>query len=355
MPLVSVIVLNCNNGQVTEDCLGSVLKSDYPRFEVILVDNGSDKKEVKRLKRIYGGRVKIFLNKENLGYAVGNNQAAEEAKGKYLVFLNNDTLVSTDWLRKPIQRMEKNEKIAFLQPKIKWLKKRNFFEYAGGAGGYLDFFGYPFCRGRIFGSLEEDIGQYDDEREVLWASGVALFCRKKIFIKLGGFDPLFFGYAEENDLCFRAHRAGYKVLCFPKQEVLHLGGYTSNRDIPQKTFLIHRNHLFLLIKNLKLSELLMILPVRLIMELGAVFYYLFYFKAPQTARGAIRAHASFLINLPRILRNRYQDRIKNFGYPQKPEIVYRGSLVWQYFVLKKERWMEVFKKKSCESELMRIF
>lgn len=354
-PLVSIIILNYNGGKVTETCLNSVLKSRYSNFEIILLDNNSEKKEIRWLKKHYGKKIKIVLSKENLGYAGGNNLSAENAKGKYLVFLNNDTVVPFDWLKKPIQRMEKDSKIAFLQPKIKWLKHKNFFEYAGGAGGYLDFFGYPFVRGRIFGSIEEDIGQYDDEREIFWASGVALFCRKNIFKKLGGFDSLFFAYAEENDLCFRAHRAGYKVIYCPGQEIFHLGGYTSNQNIFRKIFLIHRNHLILLIKNLRFVDLLLVLPLRLIMDIVSMPYYLYRFKSFKNIRAVISAYGSLILNFPKILKSRNRYQIKNFGYPQKPNLVYRGSIVWQYFIAKQKRWIEIIEKNSCSSKLIKIF
>lgn len=354
-PFVSIIILNYNGGKITENCLNSVLKSCGPNFEVILVDNGSRKKETEWFKKLYGEKIKIILSKTNLGYAAGNNLGAKKAKGKYLVFLNNDTIVPSDWLLKPVQRMEKDPKIAFLQPKIKWLKHKKFFEYAGGAGGYLDFFGYPFVRGRIFGSIEEDISQYDDEQEVFWASGVALFCQKKIFERLGGFDPFFFAYAEENDLCFRANRAGYKVVYFPGQEIFHFGGYTSNQNIPRKTFLIHRNHLILLVKNLKLTELFVILPLRLIMDTGSIFYYLFLFRSFKSAWMVVAAYGSFILNFPQIFKSRYQYGIKNFGYPKKEGLIYKNSIVWQYFILKKRRWAEIFDKKHCPSKLIKIF
>lgn len=354
-PLISIIILNFNGGKVTENCLGSVLKTRYPNFEIILVDNGSTPSERFRLEKRYGNKVKMIEVTENQGYAAGNNLGSQKANGKYLVFLNNDTIVNPNWLLNPIKKMESDSEIAFLQPKIKWLKHKNFFEYAGGAGGYLDRFGYPLVRGRVFGSIEEDIGQYDDEREIFWASGVALFCRKKVFGKLGGFDSFFFAYAEENDLCFRAHRAGYKVVYLPESTVFHLGGYTSNQNISKKVFLIFRNHLVLLLKNLKLSELIAILPIRILMDFGSAIYYLVQFRSPKSSLSILKAYGSLLINFPRIWKSRYQCPIKTFGYPSQKGLVYPGGIVWQYFVLGKKNWGEIFEGKKYSSKLIKIF
>lgn len=355
LPLVSVIILNYKGGEVTKSCLRSVMKTRYPDFEIIVVDNGSGKKEVEQIDKLFGKRIRLILSQKNLGYAGGNNLGAQRARGKYLVFLNNDTIVPPDWLTAPIKRMEKDKKIAFLQPKIKWLKHKNFFEYAGGAGGYLDFFGYPFVRGRIFGTIEEDIGQYNDEREIFWASGVALFGRKNVFKKLGLFDPFLFNHAEEEDICFRAHRFGYKVIFSPESYIFHLGAYTDGRDIFKRTFYKYRNHMVLLFKNLKFRELIFILPVRLMMDIAAVLFHLVALKSPRSALAILLAYPSLARNLPKIFRQRYQYGIKNFGYPAKPGLVYKGSIILEYFLFKKKRWIEIFEKKTYPSELIKIF
>ena len=354
-PLVSVIILNFNGGKIFDRCLDSVWKSDYPHFEIILVDNGSQKKETNRLQKKYNQRAKIILNKKNVGFAMGNNIGVRHAKGIYLVFLNNDTVVTPNWISKAAMRLENDHTIAFLQPKIKSLKYKKYFEYAGGAGGYIDFFGYPFVRGRIFGTIEEDIGQYDDERDVFWASGVCLFCRKKIFLQLGGFDPKFFAYAEEDDLCFRAWRSGYKSIYYPEAEIYHLGGYTSNQNIAQKIFLIHRNHLLLLLKNIKIRQLIVILPCRMFMDIGTFFYYLLKYRSRDTAFSIIRAYLSLLFNLKNIIAARLKDTIGNFGYPTRQNLVYRGSIVFDYFFLGKTKWGKIMENKDCPSKQIKLF
>jgi len=354
-PLVSVIILNFEGGEVTKKCLDSVLKTNYPNFEVILVDNGSSNKERKKLKNLYKDKVKFIFSEKNLGYAGGNNAGAEKARGKYLVFLNNDTEVFSDWLLSPIQKMETDRSIAFLQPKIKWLKYKDFFEYAGGAGGYIDIFGYPFTRGRVFGCVEEDVGQYDDEREIFWASGVAFFSRKKIFRELGMFDPLFFAYSEEVDLCFRAHRAGFKVVYYPPSTVFHLGGFTSNRNPSLKIFLIHRNHLILMIKNLKFLEIFLLFIPRILMDFVAIIYYLVRYRSPKSSLAVIKAYSSLVRLLPKIISERKKNNIGSFGYPKKGNLVYRGSILWKYFILGKKSYGKIAEKYHAKSRTIKIF
>jgi GT2 family glycosyltransferase len=352
---VSVIILNFNGLKDTINCIKSVLKSNYFNFEIIIVDNGSSANEVLMLNNIFGKSIKIIFSKTNLGYAGGCNLGVNYATGEYLVFLNNDTIVPKNWLENPINRLEEDKKIAFIQPKIKSLVFPGFFEYAGGAGGYIDFFGYPFVRGRIFGTLEQDIGQYDDEREIFWASGVCLFCRKIVFQKLGGFDPLFFAYAEEDDLCFRAIRAGFRNIYFPNVEIYHYGGKTSNRNIPYKLFLIHRNHIILLIKNVKLIELIIILPIRFLFDLFTSVYYLFIYKSIINSLVVFRSYSSLMFNIFRIIKTRQNYRIANFGLPYNRGILYKGSIVIDYFILQRRTWSEVILNKKIHVKLNKIF
>ena len=355
LPLVSIIILNYKGKSILCRCLKTVLETTYSNYEIILVDNGSGKKETDYLKRKYGKDLILILNDRNCGYALGNNIGAKRAKGKYLVFLNNDTLVPKEWLKKAIQYMESHQKVGFLQPKIKSLGRKEYFEYAGGAGGYLDYFGYPFVRGRIFGLLEEDIGQYEDIREILWASGVALFARRKVFEDLKGFDPLFFAYAEENDLCFRGWRYGKKSVFVPFTEVFHQGGGTSNRDIPRKIFFIHRNHIILLLKNLKVSEMVIVLPIRFLMDFVTFIYYWLKYESRKESLAIIRAYLSLGFHLKTIISERLKDKWGHFGYPTKYNLVYKQSIVFDYFIRHKGKWGEIIENRNIPSKCIKIF
>lgn len=354
-PNISIIILNHNGGAVTNRCLSSIIAAGFGNAEILLVDNNSSKKEVDDLKKKYQESVRFICLDTNCGYARGNNIGAKNANGKFLIFLNNDTVVTKNWLTIPIETLKNNPKIAFLQPKIVWSKHPNFFEYSGGAGGFIDYFGYPFVRGRIFGSIEEDIGQYEDAREVFWASGVAMFCHRQIFEKLAGFDEIFFTYAEEDDLCFRAHRAGYKIMYIPKVRVYHQGAYTSNRNVSRKIFFHHRNHLFLLIKNLQWRQLLFILPVRVLFDCGSMIFYILRYHSLESALAVVTAYFSFLFHVPQILVTRKNDPFKHFGYPKKTTGVFRGSIVFEHFFRKKKKWSQVYTSSLSSSRVRQLF
>lgn len=342
---------------MTVRCVKSVLASSYPNYEIVLIDNASNKKDIQLLRQHFHTypHITFIPHSENAGYAEGNNLGAAVSQGKYLVFLNNDAIVPSNFLEKPIDILRKNPHIAFLQPKIKWMRNPRFLEYAGGAGGFMDFIGYPFVRGRIFGSLEEDISQYDDERDVFWASGVALYCRKAVFERLGRFDPYFFTHGEEEDICFRAHRVGLRVVYSPSVEILHIGAYTGNRNVARKTFYNHRNHLVLLFKNLKIRELLLVFPIRIVCDIASLLYYLLHYGSRKTPLSVIGAYVSFFVDFPQIIRARRLYKIGKFGYPQKTGLIYRGSIIVDYFLFGKKRWSEIFNLAFPKGKIAKIF
>lgn len=354
-PAVSIIILNYNGGRVTHECIESVLQSGVAHTEILLVDNASAPSEIISLRRKYGKSVRIIANSKNVGYAQGNNIGAKESDGTFLVFLNNDAMVTKGWLSSPLAILEDDPTVAFVQPKVKWKRYKKYFEYAGGAGGFIDMFGYPFVRGRIFGSIEEDVAQYEDQREIFWASGVALVCRKSVFEKLGGFDSFFFTHGEEEDLCFRAWRAGYRILYTSASVVFHIGAYTGNRNVFQKTFYNHRNHLILLLKNLSAPELIMILPLRMVCDFASMVYYVMRYRSIQNGLSVILAYFSFLIHFPRFLKSRFEDPFKNFGYPKNPTLVFRGSIAAEYFLKKRRKWAEIFGANMSVSKLRSLF
>ena len=223
-PKVAVVVLNYNTQALLEKYLGDILASDYDNMDVWVVDNASKDDSVSFLKSQFQEQVHILVSEENRGYAGGYNWALSQIDAEYYVLINSDVRVSKNWLYPLVSLAKKNSKIGAIQPKILDDKKTQFFEYAGASGGYIDKWGYPFCRGRIFDTLEKDTGQYDDARPIFWASGACLFVRSEAFKKSGGFDADFFAHMEEIDLCWRMQNLGYQIYVEPKSEVYHLGG-----------------------------------------------------------------------------------------------------------------------------------
>ncbi|MDW8467217.1 MAG: glycosyltransferase family 2 protein [Chloroherpetonaceae bacterium] len=213
----------------------------------------------------------------NLGYAGGCNFGFRHTEGKYVIFLNNDTEQEPDWIEHLVEVAESDERIAALQPKLRSMQAKlrgeKVFDYAGAAGGMLDMLGYPYALGRVFNAVEPDHGQYDESRDIFWASGAAMMVRRKAIEQVGAFDDDFFAHMEEIDLCWRLKIAGYRIVSVPKAVVYHYGGATLAAGNPRKIYLNHRNNLMMIIKNASWSRLLWLLPVRVLLELAALIYY----------------------------------------------------------------------------------
>ena len=248
-PLVSIIIVSWNALPLLQKCLPSVLAATYPEFEVILADNASTDGSVDWVKKRFPD-VNVVTHPQNWGFCRGNNQAIPHARGKYILLLNNDVEVSPDWLAPLVSELEKHPDVAAVQPKLLQYTERNLFEYAGGAGGFLDRLGYPFTRGRLFFTLEPDEGQYDDARDVFWATGAAVLLRKSALDQVGLLDEAFYMHMEEIDLCWRLQRHGYRVRVAPQSVVYHIGGASLPQGNPLKTYYNFRNSLLLLYKNL---------------------------------------------------------------------------------------------------------
>ncbi|MFV0237108.1 MAG: glycosyltransferase family 2 protein, partial [Flavobacteriales bacterium] len=243
---IAIVILNWNGKKLLAQFLPSVIQNSL-KSDVYVIDNASEDDSVSFLRRYYPS-IQLIQNKENYGFSKGYNEGLKLIKAEIVCLLNSDVEVTENWIA-PIQKLfEKDQNIAVVQPKLLDYKKRTHFEYAGAAGGFLDYLGYPFCRGRIFDTLEEDLGQYDDEMEIFWASGAAFFIRKQIFDEVGGFDEDYFAHQEEIDLCWRVKNRGYKVFYTHESLVFHLGGATLSNMNSQKTFLNFRNSLFNLLK-----------------------------------------------------------------------------------------------------------
>lgn len=250
MTLVSIVILNWNGRRFLEQFLPSLVRfSNHPGAEIVIADNGSTDDSVQYLQEEWPG-IRVVVLDKNYGFSGGYNRALEQLESTYFLLLNSDIEVSQGWLEPLLEEMNKSEHVAACTPKIKDFHHRSRFEYAGAAGGFIDRFGYPFCRGRIFDHLEEDTGQYDDATEVFWGTGACLLVRSDLYRKAGGLDEQFFAHMEEIDLCWRLKRMGHSIHFVPGSTIYHVGGGTLKRGDPMKTFLNFRNNLLLLHKNL---------------------------------------------------------------------------------------------------------
>lgn len=270
--VVSIIIPHYNGISFIDECLKSIMNSTYKQREVLVVDNGSTDGSQAFIKKKYP-EVKIVQSKKNLGYAGGCTYGYIRSQGEFIVFLNNDTTVDKRWLE-PLIKAAKRKEVAICQPKVLAMRQPTRFEYAGAAGGYMDRWGYVFCRGRVFDICEEDKGQYDQEAEIFWASGVCLFTKRSILQEIGSFDPYLFMYYEEEDLCWRAHLRNYKVLFIPKAKIYHYGEKTARKYPFKKYYYFHRNHTILLIKNYSGISLLRTLPKKLMLDVIMTGYFL---------------------------------------------------------------------------------
>jgi len=288
-PLVSLLILHLNGLEDTCSCLRSAANEGYTHKEILLLDNGSDPSEYKELQRLYASSLILLRNERNRGFAAGNNQLAKFASGKYLLLLNNDTEVTPGCLHTLVSFMEAHDNVAVCQPKIRSLMHRNQFDYAGACGGFLDRFGYPFTRGRVFETVEVDTGQYDAPVEIHWASGACFLIRTEVWKQEGGFDERFFSYMEEIDLCCRLRRSGHSVMSIPSALVYHKGGQVWGKRPFTKRFHEHRNNLLMVLKNVPDTQLVTRLPLRLLLEFLSVPYYV--------CRGELRCACAVLCTL----------------------------------------------------------
>ena len=336
-PSVAAVILNWNGLKYLEKFLPSVIASTYPNMEIVVGDNASTDNSVVFLRENYPS-VRIIINDQNYGFAEGYNRILEQVDAEYFILLNSDVEVSAKWIEPIVHMMESEPYIAVAQPKILSYNKRDHFEYAGAAGGYIDSFGYPFCRGRIFDTVEPDLGQYDDVSEIFWASGAALFIKQKNWIEIGGLDGDFFAHMEEIDLCWRLKNKGYMIVFCPKSKVYHLGGGTLNAESPFKTYLNFRNNLVLLQKNLPFGRACLVIFIRFWLDLLSLLKYLIDGK-PKNAIAISKAHFYFLGNIFKNTKKARSIKISDFN----KKGLYKGSIVWQYFIKKKKTFSSLYK------------
>ena len=272
MNMVSIIIPNYNGGDLLYNCIDSIYKNiSIKDFEIIVVDNGSTDNSINRVKSNFQN-VGIISSNSNLGYSGGCNLGATHASGKYLLFLNNDTEHSNEWIEKLVYFLDSNSKIAAVQPKILNIHNKKLFDYAGGAGGFIDKFCFPFVQGRIFHTLEEDHNQYNNPSRIFWASGAAFMIRSNIFKTLEGFDKVYFAYMEEIDLCWRAQAMGYKIYSVPDSFVYHYGKQTIKENTIKSHYLNHRNSWILFFKNSFTFNYGILIIQRLVLDWMALAY-----------------------------------------------------------------------------------
>lgn len=327
MDKVSIVILNYNGRSYLQQFLPGVIQNS-PGCEVIVADNCSTDDSVEYL-RTHFPSVRLILIPVNLGYSQGYNEALAQVEAQYYVLLNSDVEVSPGWVSPILQMMETDESIAAAQPKILDFNQKEYFEYAGAGGGMMDILGYPFCRGRLFQTLETDQGQYNDVTQIFWATGACLFIRSDIYRKLGGLDPDFFAHMEEIDLCWRINGAGLKVMYNGASQVYHVGGGTLKRTNPRKTYLNFRNGLTLLFKNYSTSNLLWKFPVRILLDVVAALKFML-FDSLQDGLAVCRAHLHFWSALRVNYKKRHQ--AKSHRKIKKIPTIYPYSIVFQYFL-----------------------
>jgi GT2 family glycosyltransferase len=285
--------------------------------------------------------IQLIQNAENYGYAKGYTLALSQLNAHYFILLNSDVEVSEGWIDPVLNLMDADQQIAACQPKILDHKNNHLFEYAGAAGGFIDRYGYPFCRGRLFNAIETDEGQFNDAREVFWATGACLFVRPAPFRQVGGLDDAYFAHMEEIDLCWRLKNVGYKVFVQPASVIYHIGGGTLNKYSRQKTYLNFRNNLTTLTKNHHPRLLVLKIFFRLLLDGVAAFKFLFDGQ-PKHFFAVIHAHFSYYKRLPHILKQRAELKtLKGFSY--NVSCMYKGNVVVEYFLRHKKKFSQLHK------------
>jgi GT2 family glycosyltransferase len=336
-PDTAVVILCWNGKKFLEEFLPSLIQNNPERAEIIVADNASTDDSVAFVKKHFP-TVRLLLLEKNYGFAEGYNQAIKRIDAPFIVLINQDVRVSNNWLPPLIEMMEQDLSIGALQPRIHAHLQPAYFEYAGAAGGWIDRYGYTFCRGRVFDSIEEDRNQYALPEEIFWASGACLLVRKKIFESTGGLDGDFFAHMEEIDFCWRLKNAGYKVMYCPHSVVYHLGGGSLPHGNPFKTHLNFRNNLAMIAKNLNEKRFTTLLLRMALDQLAALrFLAALHFKDFWAVQ---QAHFHFLLQLRKI----NDKRTKAIAPFLSMKGVYEGSIVWDYFLKGRKNFNDIIKK-----------
>ena len=335
---VAVLVLNWNGRTLLQQFLPSWLAHTPDYADLIIVDNGSTDDSVSFLQEHYRD-VHLLAFEENLGFAGGYNRAIEELDYQTVILLNSDVELTSGWLDQPMQLLNSSPEIAAVQPTLRAQRSPKDFEYAGAAGGFIDRLGYPFCRGRIFDTIEEDRGQYADSVDLFWASGACLIIRRAVYREVGGLDTLLFAHQEEIDLFWRLNARGWRIVSAPQSIVYHVGGASLSADSPRKVFLNFRNNLLMIYKNLPAPTLHRVLFARMILDLVAMLVYLLRLR-PGQAASVLKGWRCFLIKRQRYESTR-QENLKKTVRPISPELMKPYSLLFQYYFKGRKRYSDL--------------
>jgi len=340
---VSIIIPHWNGIETISECLESLSHTNFDSFEIIVSDNASTDGSQKWIKDNYP-KVRLLENDQNYGYAGGCNKGAEIANGKFLLFLNNDTVQDPDWLGHLIRCIEKNDEIAAVQPKILNYFDKNIFDYAGGSGGHMDMFCYPFARGRLFLEQEKDKGQYDTAEQCFWASGTSILVRKDLFNEAGEFDKVFFAHMEEIDLCWRLQAMGYQIWVEPRSIVFHKNAVSLPMHSHRKYYLNHRNSLLMLLSNYSLPNAFYIGTIRIMLEFIALVYAIVKFDMNH-ASGIIRSLSWVVLHPFTIMvrRKRFK-KLRKFKDSHILKKLFNKPIVLLHYLSGKKTYFEMVSK-----------
>ena len=339
MKLVSIIIPHYNGKELLYNCINSIYQNiDIKNFEIIVVDNGSTDDSVHNIKQLFS-EVVIISNQNNVGYSGGCNIGAQSAQGKYLLFLNNDTEHSKGWIEKLVNFLDSHPDTFAVQPKILNIKNREYFDYAGGSGGFLDHYGFPYVKGRIFNTLEKDTGQYDKASEIFWSSGAAMMVRGDIFNQLNGFDEVYFAYMEEIDLCWRAQSLQYKIWSVPDALIYHYGKQTIKQNTIKSHYLNHRNSWILFFKNSFTFYYGLLIIQRLLLDWMALIYSIISLDIRRFI-AILRAELWILFSINKIMILRKNNHIVHL------DNIYNGSIAIDYFFKRKKYFSQIDNKSS---------
>jgi GT2 family glycosyltransferase len=330
---VAVVILNYNGKDFLRKFLPPLIERTGDDAEIWVADNNSLDGSIEVMTDEFPD-VKLIENHYNAGFAGGYNMALQQIEADYYVLLNSDIEVTEGWVKPVIKQMEKDEKIAACQPKILAYHDKEEFEYAGASGGFIDKYGYPFCRGRVFQVLEKDEGQYNDSIDIFWATGACLFVRSDVYHRYGGLDQDFFAHMEEIDFCWRLKNEGYRIMVCPSSTVYHVGGGTLPKRSARKTYLNFRNNLALLFKNIPSNQLFQVFLIRFILD-GVAALKFFFEGGFQDLIAVIEAHLYFYKNFGKLKKKR-----KGLKQGKVPE-VYQKNIVFEHYLGGKKKFSDL--------------